>query len=59
MKSPRDHATEIMHMTPFAVEIRYDEDFEPSVGEASEALRTASEVHDLASRVIEREEEGG
>jgi len=44
----------ILRMTPFAVEIRYDEEFEPSVNEANEALQTALEVHQLISAIVRR-----
>jgi HEPN domain-containing protein len=44
----------ILGMTPFAVEIRYDEEFEPSIDEAKEALKTASEVHQLISAIVGR-----
>ncbi|HID62450.1 MAG TPA: HEPN domain-containing protein [Anaerolineae bacterium] len=44
----------ILGMTPFAVEIRYDEEFEPSIDEAREALQTASEVHQLISAIVGR-----
>ena len=43
-------------MTPFAVEIRYDEEFEPSIDEANEALQTALEVHQLISAIVGRSE---
>jgi len=46
----------ILGMTPFAVEIRYDEEFEPSIDEAKEALQTASEVHQLISAIVGRSE---
>ncbi|MEA3459308.1 MAG: HEPN domain-containing protein [Chloroflexota bacterium] len=46
----------IISLTPFAVEIRYDEEFEPSMGEATAALRTASEVYELIRSIIERSE---
>jgi HEPN domain-containing protein len=44
----------ILGMTPFAVQIRYDEEFEPSIDEAKEALQTASEVHQLISAIVGR-----
>lgn len=46
----------ILGMTPFAVEIRYDEEFEPSIDEANEALQTALEVHQLISAIVGRSE---
>ena len=39
-------------LTPFAVEIRYDAEFEPSYDQANEALRTAIEVHQMISALI-------
>lgn len=44
----------ILGMTPFAVEIRYDEEFEPPIDEANEALQTALEVHQLISAIVGR-----
>jgi len=44
----------IIRMTPFAVAIRYDEEFEPTFGEASEALQVAKDVHRLSNDVIEQ-----
>jgi HEPN domain-containing protein len=46
----------ILGMTPFAVEIRYDEEFEPPIDEANEALQTALEVHQLISAIVGRNE---
>jgi HEPN domain-containing protein len=46
----------ILGMTPFAVEIRYDEEFEPSTDEANKALQTALEVHQLISDIVGRSE---
>jgi len=48
----------IISMAPFAVEIRYNEEFEPSMDEAKEALQTALEVHKLISVIVERGEAG-
>lgn len=45
-------------MAPFAVETRYDEEFEPSIDEASEALRTALEVYKLINVIVEQGEAG-
>lgn len=44
----------ILGMTPFAVEIRYDEEFAPSIDEANEALQTALEVHQLIGAIVGR-----
>jgi hypothetical protein len=41
-------------MTPFAVEIRYDEEFAPSIDEANEALQTALEVHQTIGAIVGR-----
>jgi HEPN domain-containing protein len=46
----------ILGMTPFAVEIRYDEEFEPSIDEANKALQTALEVYQLISAIIGQSE---
>ena len=40
-------------LTPFAVEIRYDTEFEPSLEQATEALRTATEIYDLVRARVE------
>lgn len=37
-----------------AVEIRYEVEFEPSDGQAAEALQTASEVYELIKRVVDK-----
>lgn len=47
---------QIIRMTPFAVAIRYDEEFEPTLDEASEALEAAKEIHRLSSSIVERGE---
>jgi len=44
----------IVSLAPFAVEIRYGGEFEPSIDEATEALQTASEVYELISGIIGR-----
>ena len=41
----------IILLTPFAVEVRYDEEFEPSLSEAVEALQTATEIHGLVAQI--------
>ena len=46
----------ILGMTPFAVEIRYDEEFEPSIDEANKALQTALEVYQLISAIVGQSE---
>lgn len=49
----------IIQLTPFAVEVRYDETFEPSFSEANVALETAREVYDLIVQVVRGRESGG
>ncbi|MDY6878594.1 MAG: HEPN domain-containing protein [Chloroflexota bacterium] len=41
----------IILLTPFAVEVRYDGEFEPSFSEAVGALQTATEIHDLVAQI--------
>ena len=43
---------QMFRMTPYAVEARYDEEFEPSLDEASEAFEVAEEVYRLSSTII-------
>jgi HEPN domain-containing protein len=43
---------QMFRMTPYAVEVRYDEEFEPSLDEASEALEVAKEVCRLSSNIV-------
>jgi len=49
----------IIQLTPFAVEIRYDETFEPSFSEANAALETAREVYNLIVQVVRGRESRG
>lgn len=44
----------ILKMAPFAVEIRYDAEFEPAFPIASEALHTAVEIHILIEVMVEK-----
>lgn len=55
LRAPQIEALEerIIQLTPFAVEVRYDEEFEPSLSEAVEALQTATEIHTLVARIIQ------
>jgi len=46
------HEEHIFRMTPYAVEVRYDEEFEPSLGEASWALQAAEDVYRLSMRHV-------
>ena len=39
-------------MTPYAVEVRYDVEFEPAPPEAEEALKIATEVYCLSQRNV-------
>lgn len=43
---------QMFRMTPYAVEARYDEEFEPSLDEASEAFEVAEEVYRLSSNIV-------
>ena len=43
---------QMFRMTPYAVEARYDEEFKPSLDEASEALEVAKEVYRLSSNIV-------
>ena len=43
---------QMFRMTPYAVAVRYDEEFEPSLDEAGEALEVAKEIHRLSSNII-------
>ena len=44
----------ILRMTPYAVTVRYDEEFEPTLDEATEALEIAQRFHQLSSAVVQR-----
>lgn len=45
---------QILKMTPFAVDIRYDAEFEPMFPVASEALQTATEIHTLIEGMVKK-----
>lgn len=45
----------IINLAPFAVEIRYDAEFVPSLEQTNEALQTATAVYDLISAIIDAE----
>lgn len=49
---PFEH--DITSMTPFAVDIRYDNEFEPSKDKAEESLEIATKVHELTRKRIEQ-----
>jgi|SRR5450759_1491195 HEPN domain-containing protein len=42
----------IINMTPFAVQIRYDAEFDPGFDQANQALRTAIDVNQLVEHLI-------
>ncbi len=44
---------QIVLLTPFAVEARYEAEVEPSLDEARAALQTATGIHTLAVQIIE------
>jgi HEPN domain-containing protein len=46
------YAERIISLAPYAVEIRYEVEFEPSDDQAVEAIQTAAEVYELIGRVI-------
>ena len=43
----------ILRMTPYAVEARYDDKFDPLLVEASQAFATSHEVYALTCRILE------
>jgi len=45
----------IFGLTPYAVEVRYDVEFEPALPEAEEALEIALEVYHLGQKVVDRQ----
>lgn len=45
---------DITNMTPFAVDLRYDNEFEPSKDVAAESLEIATRVYELVRQRIER-----
>jgi HEPN domain-containing protein len=47
------YENEILDLTPFAVEVRYDAEFAPSNERAKEALETATKIHELIQAAIE------
>ena len=48
---------QIIRLMPFAVEARYDAEFEPSLAQARVALQTATGIHTLAVQIIEYPDE--
>ncbi len=60
MKAPPTvYEDRLSSLTPFAVEIRYDAEFEPSVTQATEALRTATEIYDLVRARVDAAPDNG
>jgi HEPN domain-containing protein len=49
------YADHILRMTPYAVEVRYDEEFEPGLDETSGALEVAIEIYRLCSKIVSTE----
>jgi HEPN domain-containing protein len=45
-------ADRILNMTPFAVQIRYDAEFDPVFEQADQALNTANEVYELVEGIV-------
>jgi len=48
---------DVILLTPFAVEARYEAAIEPSLGETRAALQTATGIHTLAIQIIEHPDE--
>jgi HEPN domain-containing protein len=46
---------QILRLSPFAVEVRYDDELAPSLSEAREALQIATEVYDLIAQVVQHD----
>lgn len=49
----------IIGMTPFAVQIRYDAEFETTPEKAGGALSTAAEIHSMVSVMVEAKAKAG
>jgi HEPN domain-containing protein len=47
------YAGRIINLAPYAVEIRYEIEFEPSDDQAVEAVQTAEEVYELIKRMFD------
>jgi HEPN domain-containing protein len=47
------YAERIIDLAPYAVEIRYEIEFEPSDDQAVEAVQTAEEVYELIKRMLD------
>ncbi len=54
MPDVAQYAERIINLAPYAVEIRYEVEFEPADDQATEAVQTAAEVYELIKRVIEK-----
>ena len=48
------YAERIISLAPYAVEVRYEVEFEPDDDQATEAVQTAEEVYELIKRVTEK-----
>jgi len=48
---------QIFRMAPYAVEVRYDVEFEPPLVEAEEALGIAAEVYCLSQKIVDHQNE--
>jgi HEPN domain-containing protein len=44
---------EIFRMTPYAVAVRYDDEFEPSLSEAAHAFEIAARIYELVVSIVE------
>jgi HEPN domain-containing protein len=49
------HKEKLLELTPYAVEARYDESWQPDAGEAQQALTLAHQLHGSVSRLIDQE----
>ncbi len=47
---------QIVGLTPYAVAVRYDDEFEPCLSEAAQALETATAAYQLVCKMIEPDE---
>lgn len=52
MPAVAQYAEPIINLAPYAVEIRYEVEFEPSDEQAGEAVQTAAEVYELIKVVV-------
>ncbi len=47
----------ILRLTPYAVAVRYDDEFDPRLNEATQAFDTAAEVLRLSNEIVEQQRE--